>query len=105
MKKIELDDDVAAGFDPRMLIEDARAQVPEFPWLPDALARCGTGKWESSAYVRYVTSINPNQPKSQWQFETNVVINHRSLGMVVIDILQGDRIGGIEFVDRIDPDA
>ena len=88
-----------------MLIEETRLQAPEFPWLPDALARCGTGEWESSAYVRYVTSIDPNQQKSQWQFETNVVINHHSLGMVVIDVQQGDCIGGIEFVDRIDPDA
>jgi hypothetical protein len=104
MKKPLIADDVTDGFDPQMLIDDARAQAPECPWLPDALARCGTGKWKSSAYLHYVSSIDPNRPNSQWQFKTSVVINHRTLGMVVIDILQGDRIGGIEFVDRIAPD-
>jgi len=88
-----------------MLIEDARAQAPQFPWLPEALACCDTGTWESREYVRYVTSSDPNQPKSQWHFKTNVVINHRHFGMVVIDILQGDQIGGIEFVDSLELDS
>lgn len=90
------------GFDPQMLIEDAQAQAPQFPWLPAALNRCIDGKWESRAYVRYVSSIAANQPGSEWQFDTNIVIDHSELGMVVIDLLRGDRIGGIEFVDRID---
>lgn len=85
-----------------MLIEDAQAQVPEFPWLPAALSSCGPGKWESRAYVHYVSPVDPNLPDSQWHFEKNVVIDHSVLGMVVIDIMKGNRIGGIEFVDRID---
>jgi len=84
-----------------MLIEAAHAQVPELPWLPTALSNCGPGQWESDAYVRYVPVIDPNTPNSRWLFEKNVVINHSVLGMVVIDLLQGNRIGGIEFVDRI----
>jgi hypothetical protein len=30
------------------------------------------------------------------------VLTHETLGMVVLDILKGDRLGGIEFVDKID---
>jgi hypothetical protein len=85
-----------------MLAEDAQVQVPELPWLPAALSNCGPGRWESCAYVRYVSPVNSSQPDSQWHFETNVVIDHSVLGMVVIDILQGNRIGGIEFIDRIE---
>ena len=101
MKDTKSNDDFAGGFDPQMLIEDARAQAPEFAWLPTELMRCGAGNWESSAYVHYVSSTNPNQPGSEWQFKTNVVIDHSTLGTVVIDVLHGDRIGGIEFIDRI----
>ena len=45
--------------------------------------------------------LAPRLPELLWQFEANVVINHRLLGMVVIDVLQGDRIGGIELIDRL----
>ena len=90
------------GFGPRMLIEAARHQATEFPWLPAALSKCGEGEWESRAYVRYVPCHQPNQPGSEWQFETNVVLHLPELGMVVLDVLQGQRIGGIELVDRIE---
>lgn len=94
--------DLSEGFDPNMLIALAGAEAPEYPWLPEALAKCGAGVWESRAYVRYVSSVNANEPGAQWQFETNVVLEHDVLGTVVIDILKGSRLGGIEFVSRID---
>jgi hypothetical protein len=99
--KLQTHADLSAGFEPRMLIEDALAQAPELVWLPAALARCGSGDWVSRAYVRYVSCVDPNQPGSDWQFKNNVVIDHRIFGEVIIDILQGERIGGIEFIDRI----
>jgi hypothetical protein len=49
----------------------------------------------------FSAALSPNQPGSEWQFETNVVLSHESLGMVVLDVLKGDRLGGIEFVDKI----
>ncbi len=85
-----------------MLVAAAKEQAPEFPWLPDALGKCDAGQWESTAYVGYVSRRNPNQPNSEWQFETSVVLKHEALGMVVIDVLKGGRLGGIEFVDRIE---
>jgi protein-tyrosine phosphatase len=88
-------------FHPTMLIETVREQAPEFPWLAEALANCGDGDWESVAYVGYVSRAHPNQPGADWQFEVNVVLTHAVLGMVVLDILKGDRLGGIEFVDRL----
>jgi hypothetical protein len=95
--------DLNEGFDPRMLISAVKEQAPEFPWLPYALEHCGVGIWRSRAYVQYVSSHNPNQPGSDWQFEVNVVLNHDQLGMVVLDILKGDQLGGIEFVHKIEP--
>lgn len=94
--------DLSEGFDPRSLIECVKNQAPEFPWLESALLACRAGEWQSRAYVRYVDAQNPNKPGSEWQFETNVVLSHETLGMVVLDILKGARLGGIEFVDKID---
>lgn len=95
-------EDFNGGFTPSMLIEAVKEQALDYPWLPEALAKCGAGQWESPAYVGYVSRRNPNQPGSEWQFEANVVLNHQTLGMVVIDVLQGSRLGGIEFVDKIE---
>ena len=94
--------DLSEGFEPMMLVDTVRKQAPEFPWLPDALMNCGKGEWESRAYVSYVSAAHPNQPGSEWQFETNVVLHHDKLGMVVLDVLKDKRLGGIEFVDKIE---
>jgi hypothetical protein len=101
MNAIRTHVDISGGFEPRMLIEAVKEQAPEYPWLPEALTKCGAGEWESPAYVGYVSRREPNQPGSEWQFEANIVLSHRTLGMVVIDVLKSNRLGGIEFVDRI----
>ena len=102
MKNSKVTVDFAATFGPQMLIDGARATAEQFPWLPAALSSCGAGEWENRAYVRYVSAVDPNNPGSEWQFETSVAIHHQELGTVVIDILRGGRIGGIEFLDRLD---
>lgn len=93
--------DLSEGFDPKMLIALASVEAPEYPWLPDALANCGAGVWRSRAYVHYVSAVNANEPGAEWQFETNVVLEHDVLGTVILDILKGSRLGGIEFVSRL----
>ena len=102
MNPVEPNENLSGGFEPHMLIEAVREQAPEYPWLPEALASCGSGQWESRAYVRYVPCQNPNQPGDEWQFETSVALIHETFGVVVIDLLKGGRLGGIEFVDRIE---
>jgi hypothetical protein len=96
--------DLSEGFDPRMLVDAARKQAPSYLWLPDALANCPKGNWRSRAYVHYVSSKNANQPGAEWQHDKCVTLTHDTLGTVIIDVLKGDRIGGIEFFDRIGED-
>jgi hypothetical protein len=102
MNATRTQEDFSGGFEPRMRIEAVKEQASGYPWLPEALAKCGAGRWESPAYAGYVSCPNPNQAGSEWQFEANVVLNHQTLGMLVIDVLKNSRLGGIEFVDRID---
>ena len=93
--------DLSQGFNPGMLVSVAEEQAPELPWLPAALAGLGAGNWESAAYVRYVSAANANQPGSEWQFQECVELEHQDLGDLVIDVLSGNRIGGIELIHRI----
>jgi hypothetical protein len=42
-----------------------------------------------------------DQPGSRWRFEKNVVLEHPKEGSLVLDVLQGARIGGVEFLKRL----
>ena len=64
--------DLSEGFEAKTLVAAVQEQAPEFPWLTEALKSCPTGDWSSRAYVGYVSRVDPNQPGSEWQFETNV---------------------------------
>ena len=52
-------------------------------------------------YICFVSGERPNQLDSEWQFEENIVLEHETEGVIVLDILKDGRIGGIEFVNQI----
>ena len=85
------------AYDPEWLIELARDQHPDKPWLISALSDCTRGCYESRAYIYFVDSKNPNQPGSQLQFSENLLLNTKK-GEVVLDILENEKIGGAEFL-------
>ena len=89
-------------YDPTWLVDLAREQEPDEPWLPVALADCCRAWRHSPAYVYFLNPNNPNQPGSEWQFETNIVLEHPTEGALVLDILKGQRVGGFETIDRIE---
>lgn len=88
-------------YDPAWLVEWVRASRPDLPWLPEALARCARAAETGRAYVHFVDPSGPNEPGSDWQFEENLLLEHPSEGTLVLDILSGRRVGGIEFLRRL----
>jgi hypothetical protein len=88
-------------YDPAWLVELARAQRPDEPWLADALARCTRAAEGGPAYLYFVDASEPNAPGSEWQFETNVMLEHPREGTLVLDVLSGQRVGGVEFLKRL----
>lgn len=88
-------------YDPTWLVEIARQQVPDLPWLSAALASCTTCLRASDAYIYFVEALNPNEPGSEWQFETNVILEHETEGDLVLDILKDHRVGGVEFLAKL----
>jgi hypothetical protein len=90
------------AYDPTWLVELAREQVPEEPWLPDALSTCRRAWRRSAACTYFVDPTNPNKPGSDWQFDANIVVEHPTEGTLVLDVLKDQRIGGFETLDRIE---
>lgn len=87
-------------YDPQWLIALARAQHQDKKWLEEAFAECISAK-VGKAYVYFVSSSNPNQLGSEWQFEQNLILDHPIRGEIVVDILKGNRIGGIELLKEL----
>ena len=83
-------------YDPTWLVALARAQRPDEPWLPAALARCTSVEEESRAFYRFV---DPGAP--DWRFERNVTLDGGREGTLVLDVLEGNRVGGVEFLARL----
>lgn len=89
-------------YDPGWLVELATEQHPDKTWLREALTRCTRCQPESRAYIHFVDPSRPNKPGSEWQFDTNLHLHSPSEGWIILDILDGHRVGGVEFVDKLD---
>jgi len=89
------------AYNPAWLVDLARSQFPDRPWLAEALAHCTVCRWESPAYVHFVDPERSNKPGSAWQFRENILLEHPTKGTLILDVLQGDRIGGVEFLSRL----
>lgn len=85
-------------YNPQWLIELASTQLHDNQKIIDALSNCVKAKQESRAYIYFVNGENPNQPKSEWQFDKNIILKDKKEGTIVIDVLKNGKIGGIEFL-------
>lgn len=91
----------ACPFDPSWLCELARRFRPDLSWLPDQLARCRVGTWNYHFFVQFVDSTNANAPGAAWQFREVIDLPDPRRGMLKLNVLKDDRIGAIEFYDRL----
>lgn len=78
-------------YDPGWLIELAKDQSPEEPWLPEALAACTKARQVNEVIIDF---IHPLKGK----FETNIAFHSPTGGMVILDIFESHIVGGVEFV-------
>ena len=85
-------------YDPSWLVVIAKRERAKEIWLIEALARCIRAWVECKSYIYFVDATNPNQPGSEWQFKKNILLDN---GRLVLDVLEGGRIGGVEFLDRL----
>jgi hypothetical protein len=92
-------------YDPAWLVELAKEQLPEEEWLPAALAACTMARQESAAYIHFVKPADPDEPSSEWQVQTDLTLKHPTEGELVLDILEGNQVGGVEFLAKLSGDA
>ena len=82
-------------FKPSDLVEYFVKEYPEQTWLEDALKNTTVSHWISSAYC-YCNN------KEGLKFRGNYHVNHPNYYIVVLDLYEGNVIGGIEFVGNIE---
>ena len=85
-------------YNPQWLVDLAKDQIPNKPEIIEALSNCVKAKHESRAYIYFVNGENPNLPNSEWQFEENIILEDKKTGTIVLDVLKGNKIGGIELL-------
>jgi hypothetical protein len=88
-------------FDPGWLVALAEDQHPEHPQIASALQACTRCQPSNQAYL---TFVDPGRPQydAPWQFAANVWLHDPDHGEIIIDVLTNGRIGGLEFIDRIE---
>jgi hypothetical protein len=88
-------------YDPGWLVALAREQYPDEPWLAEALEACTRAAWGGPAYLYFVDATDANQPGATWRFDENRILEHPREGDLVLDILYGRRVAGVEFLALI----
>ncbi len=85
------------AYDPQWLVELARNQRPlDDTWLPAALAACTRAAEACPAQVLFVDPSGP-----EWRYRHDLALESDEHGPLVLAVLEGPRIGALEFVNRI----
>jgi len=84
-------------YDPTWLVTLARTYFREDPVLAQSLSQCKMAFIPNDKKVYFVDNIAPNQPGSEWQIDTNILVETPH-GTLIFDRLKDGRIGGVELV-------
>jgi hypothetical protein len=87
-------------YDPSWLVQWLADSRPDDP-LIEALSECTTALPEDSSrrYLRFVDPANANEQGAPWQWERDELLRDTPQGNVLLVVLTGGRVGGLEFVD------
>lgn len=85
-------------FDPAGLPQLALEKFPGHPWVAEALRAC-TVQWKTDEL--YSQFIDPAVRRTEWKFAGTLFMDCPVRGGLAIDLLEGHRIGGIEFLNAV----
>ena len=88
-------------YDPEWLVVLAEEQLPEEAWLPTALRACTSYSVESKSYYYFVNREDVRRRGTEWQFKRNLFLHDKKEGELVLDVLEHQKIGGLEFLARL----
>ncbi len=86
------------AYNPEWIVKIAKEQIPDRPEIALALTQCTKMKKESRAYIYFTNQELPNKPNSEWQFKENIMLEDKTNGTIILDVLKGNKVGGIEFL-------
>ena len=87
-------------FDPTWIANAVRENYPEEKELLNDILKCTSCIVQSDSYTYFVDSTNANRPGSKWQFLRSFKINNTPCGNVILDVLKGKKLGGIQFLNK-----
>lgn len=88
-------------YNPQWLVEIAKRHIPDKIEIIQALEKCIQARAKSKAYIHFVDNEKPNQSGAEWQIEENIILEDEEYGTIVLDVLKGNRIGGVEFLKHL----
>jgi hypothetical protein len=88
-------------YDPAWLVAAATREAPLDPWIAEALAACTRAAVVCPAQLVFVDPATASDPDGAWKFRYNLELRTDDAGDLVLDILEGPRIGAVEFLDRL----
>ena len=88
-------------YDPEWLVVLAKLQLPKEARLPIALRACTSYSVESKSYYYFVNREDAEELGSGWHFKRNLFLHDKKEGELVLDVLEDQRIGGLEFLARL----
>jgi len=89
-------------FKKEWLIELLKEQKSKRTDLILQLEKMDKTQWIKKPYIRFINSKKANQKGAEWQFDENIVLEHKTEGTIVLDILKDGRIGGFELLNELD---
>ena len=88
--------------DKDLIIELLKEQAPNSEKQIKQLQYMAELKWIKNPYIRFVDNVNANKKDAEWQFKKNIVLEHKTEGTIILDILKDGEIGGFELVKELD---
>ncbi|HEX9758536.1 MAG TPA: hypothetical protein VGB26_12195 [Nitrospiria bacterium] len=86
-------------YDPTWLVELAKKQLRDEPWIAEALKKC-TWCFKSKNHIYFINPENPNEPGSAFQHEKCISLISPTEGWLLLDILEGNHVGAVEFAEK-----
>jgi hypothetical protein len=81
------------------LIQLLIQQDPERMDVVNALKNCKEGYWSNRGYYSFVRNVKSNKKETDLQILESIVLEHKTLGTIVIDFMEDNTIGGLEFIE------
>jgi len=83
------------------IIKLVSEQEPERTDIVRALKRCSFGKWTSSGYYKFYLPPKKNK-RAGMKLKENIIVEHESLGFIILDVYTNGNIAGIEFINLVE---